>query len=161
MRRREGRRIYMKRVRRLCPLKGMKSRRRMRRRKYMSLNCGLVLVAIRAHERRSMDFVHGTLMDGRAFRILTVVDQWSRWSPVLEAGQSLSEQSVVEALDRVLAARGTPASIRVDHGTEFTSLAMDEWAYRRGIQLDFTRPGKPTDNEQVESFNGRLRGEYL
>lgn len=67
----------------------------------------------------------------------------------------------IEALDRVLAAHGTPASITVGHGMEFTSRAVDEWAYRLGIKLDFTRPGKPTDNRHVESPNGRLRDECL
>jgi putative transposase len=161
MLRREGWAINMKRVRRLYRLEGLQLRMRMRRRKHMSLHRGVVPAATRAHERWSMDFVHDTLMDGRTFRVLTVVDQWSRWSPLLEVGQSLSGRSVVEALNRVLAAHGTPASITVDHGTEFTSRAVDEWAYRRGIKLDFTRPGKPTDNGHVESFNGRLRDECL
>jgi putative transposase len=65
------------------------------------------------------------------------------------------------ALDRVIARHGKPKSITVDHGTEFTSRALDEWAYRRGIALDFIRPGKPVENGHIESFNGKLRDECL
>jgi len=109
-----------------------------------------------------MDFVHDALADGRAFRVLTVVDQWSRQSPVLEVATSLSGQAVADALDRVLAATDRmPRSITVDHGTEFTSRALEDWAYRRGVALDFIHPGKPIENAHIESFNGRLRDECL
>lgn len=73
----------------------------------------------------------------------------------------MTGQAVVQALDRVIAQHGTPVSITVDHGTEFISRALDEWAYRRGVKLDFTCPGKPTHNGHIESFNGRLRDECL
>jgi putative transposase len=108
-----------------------------------------------------MDFVHDQLLDGRPFRVLTVVDQWSRQSPLLEAGTSFTGRDVVAALDRLLAGTGTPRSITVDHGTEFMSKALEAWAFYRGVQLDFTRPGKPTDNSHIESFNGRLQDECL
>jgi putative transposase len=108
-----------------------------------------------------MDFVHDALADGRAFRVQTVVDQWSRWSPILEAAQGMSGASVAEALDRAIAQHGCPASITVDHGTELTSRGLDEWAYRRGVKLAFTTPGKPTENGYIESFNGKLRDECL
>ena len=108
-----------------------------------------------------MDFVHDALADGRPFRILTVVDQWSRYSPLLEVAARQSGQSVGEALDRVLRGPQTPRSITVDHGTEFQSRALEDWAYRRGVQLDFIRPGKPVENAFIESFNGRLRDECL
>ena len=80
---------------------------------------------------------------------------------MLEAGTSFTGQDVVAALDRVLAGGHTPRSITVDHGTEFMSKALEAWAFYRGVQLDFTRPGKPTDNSHIESFNGRLRDECL
>lgn len=107
-----------------------------------------------------MDFVHDALADGRPFRILTVVDQWSRQSPILEVASSLSGATVGVALDRVLPVTA-PRSITVDHGTEFMSRALEDWAYRRGVQLDFIRPGKPVENAFIESFNGRLRDECL
>jgi len=108
-----------------------------------------------------MDFVHDQLVTGRTFRVLTVIDQWSRESVMLEANVALTGQSVVEALDAVAAHRQLPKAITVDHGTEFTSKALDEWAYRRGVELDFIRPGKPVENAFIESFNGRLRDECL
>ena len=106
-------------------------------------------------------FVHDALHDGRAFRVLTAVDQWSRWSPILEVAQSLSGQSVADALDRAIARHGRPRTITVDNGTEFTSRALVEWAYRSGVTLDFIRPGMPSDNGFIESFNGKLRDECL
>ena len=108
-----------------------------------------------------MDFVHDQLINGRPFRMLTVVDQWSRQSPLVEVGFAMSGQVVAEALERHVAEHGVPVSITVDHGTEFTSKALEEWAYRRGVKLDFIRPGKPTENAHIESFNGRLRDECL
>jgi putative transposase len=109
----------------------------------------------------SMDFVHDELVGGRAFRVLTVIDQWSRESVLMEVGFSLTGRSVAEALDRVSSYRSLPKAITVDHGSEFTSVALDEWAWRRGLELDFIRPGKPIDNALIESFNGRLRDECL
>ena len=108
-----------------------------------------------------MDFVHDALADGRQFRILTVVDRWSRQSPILEVATRHSGRTVADALDRVIRGPNTPRSITVDDGTEFMSRALEDWAYRRDVQLDFTRPGKPTENAFIESFNGRLRDECL
>ncbi len=108
-----------------------------------------------------MDFVHDTLAAGRPFRILTVVDHWSRHSPLLEVGLRMSGAAVGQALDRVLRPGAGPRSITVDHGTEFQSRALEDWAYRCGVQLDFNRPGKPVENAFIESFNGRLRDECL
>lgn len=108
-----------------------------------------------------MDFVHDALADGRQFRVLTVVDQWSRESPVLEVASSMSGQTVAEALDRAIGLRTPPKSITVDHGTEFMSRALEDWAWRRGVQLDFIRPGRPVENAYIESFNGKLRDECL
>jgi putative transposase len=108
-----------------------------------------------------MDFVHDQLFDGRPFRMLTVIDQFSRQSPLVESRYSFSGREVVAALDRLIQQTGAPVSITVDHGTEFTSKALEEWAYQRGVKLDFTHPGKPTENGHIESFNGRLRDECL
>ena len=105
--------------------------------------------------------MHDQLLDGRTFRILTVIDQWSRESVSLEAGFSLTGRASRHALDEVARRRPLPKAITVDHGTEFTSKALDEWAWQRGVQLDFIRPGKPVDNGLIESFNGRLRDECL
>ena len=109
-----------------------------------------------------MDFVHDALADGRPFRVLTVVDQWSRQSPILEV--ALEHVGRARSAWRSIAsspAATAPRSITVDHGTEFMSRALEDWAYQRGVQLDFIRPGKPVENAFIESFNGRLRDECL
>ena len=108
-----------------------------------------------------MDLVHDQLLGGRSIRVLMVVDQWSRESSLLKPRFSFSGQAVAEVLERRVAVHGVPRSITVDHGTEFTSKALKEWAWRRGVKLDFIRPGKPTDNGHIESFNGRFRDECL
>ena len=159
--RREGWKVNHKRVRRLYRLEGLQLRMRVRRRKHAALHRGPAPIPVGPTERWSMDFVHDALADGRPFRVLTVVDQWSRQSPLLMVASSMSGQRVGKALDFVLLAGPAPRSITVDHGTEFQSRALEDWAYRRGVQLDFTRPGKPTENAYIESFNGRLRDECL
>lgn len=159
--RREGWQVNLKRVHRLYRLEGLQVRMRVRRNKRLSLHRGPAPQPTGAGQRWSMDFVHDQLADGRAFRVLTVVDNWSRESPVLELGFRLTGDSVVQALDRVAKRVALPASITVDHGTEFTSKALDLWAWENKVLLDFTRPGKPTDNGLCQSFNGRLRDECL
>ena len=159
MLRREGWNVNRKRVYRWYRFEGLQIRMRVRRRKHMSLHRGPVPQARRTHERWSMDFVHDQLFGGRAFRVLTIVDQFSRQTPLLEPRFSFGGRDVVAALDRAIERTGTPVSITIDHGTEFTSKVLEEWAYRRGVKLDFIHPGKPTENGHIESFNGRLRDE--
>ena len=77
------------------------------------------------------------------------------------ARTAMSGRTVAAALDRILSASAIPRSITVDHGTEFTSRALEDWAYQRGVQVDFIRPGKPVESAHIESFNGRLRDECL
>jgi len=159
--RREGWPINRKRVHRLYCLEGLQVRMRVRRRKRLSLHRGPAPRPLAAGERWSMDFVHDQLADGRSFRVLTVVDNWSRESVLLEVGFRLNGEVVAAALSRLATKRLLPRSITVDHGTEFTSRALDQWAWENHVELDFTRPGKPTDNGLCESFNGRLRDECL
>jgi putative transposase len=161
MLRREGWAVNKKRVYRWYRLEGLQIRMRVRRRKHMCLHRGPVPQAKRTHERWSMDFVHDQLFNGRPFRVLTVLDQFSRQTPLLEARFGFCGHEVAAALDRAIEQVGTPASITVDHGTEFTSKALEDWAYQRGVKLDFIHPGKPTENGHIESFNGRLRDECL
>jgi len=112
-------------------------------------------------ETWAMDFVHDQLATGRRLRILTVVDIFSRFSPVLDPRFSYRAEDVVTTLERVCNVVGYPKTIRVDQGSEFVSRDLDLWAYQRGVTLDFSRPGKPTDNAFIEAFNGRLRAECL
>ena len=150
-----------KRVRRLYRLEGLQLRARVRRRKHIALHRGAAPIPVGPTERWSMDFVHDALADGRPFRVLTVLDQWSRQSPILEVACRMSGETVGAALDRTLEGRTPPRSITVDHGTEFMSRALEDWAYQRGVQLDFIRPGRPVENAFIEAFNGRLRDECL
>ena len=161
MLKREGWQINIKRVHRLYCLEGLQVRMRRRRKKHLSLHRGMPPRASAPNERWSMDFVHDQLANGLAFRVLTVVDNWSRESVLLETGFRLTSQDVILALDRAVQGRKLPASITVDHGTEFTSLVMDDWAHVNRVSLAFTGPGKPTDNGLCESFNGQLRDECL
>jgi len=131
--------VNKKRVRRLYRLDGLQLRMRVRRRKHIALHRGPAPVPAGPIERWSMDFVHDALADGRPFRVLTVVDQWSRQSPILEVASSLSGATVGLALDRVLPAAHGLRSITVDHGTEFMSRALEDWAFARGVQLDFIK----------------------
>ena len=108
-----------------------------------------------------MDFVHDQLATGRKLRVLTIVDTFSRFSPALEPRFTFRGIDVVEILEKICNEVGFPAAIRVDQGTEFVSRDLDLWAYQRGVTLDFSRPGKPTDNSFIESFNGKFRAECL
>jgi putative transposase len=117
--------------------------------------------ATRPNEKWSMDFIAARLLDGRWFRVLTVVDQFTRECLLLLADSSLSGQKVALALSAVIAERGAPVSITVDNGSEFYSRAMEAWAYQHDVQLNFIRPGRPVENSYIESFNGRLRDECL
>ncbi|MBB5343375.1 putative transposase [Edaphobacter lichenicola] len=109
----------------------------------------------------SMDFVSDQLQDGTRFRSLTIVDVFTREAVAIDAGQSLKGEDVVRTLNRLKSSRGVPKVLFCDNGSEFTSQAMDLWAYRNGVKIDFSRPGKPTDNAFVESFNGTFRSECL
>lgn len=117
--------------------------------------------AVRHNDVWAMDFVHDQLATGRKLRILTVVDTFSRFSPVIDARFSYRGEDVVATLDRTCRTVGYPKTIRVDNGSEFVSRDMDLWAYQRGVTLDFSRPGKPTDNAFIEAFNSKLRSECV
>jgi putative transposase len=109
----------------------------------------------------SMDFVADQLSDGRPFRLLTLMDNFSRVSPAIEVDFSLNGKRVVEVMERLKMTCGLPQTIKVDNGSEFISKVVDEWAHHNKVNLDFSRLGKPTDNAFIESFNGRLRQECL
>lgn len=108
-----------------------------------------------------MDFVADQLQDGTQFRSLTIVDVYTREAVAIEVGQSLRGDEVVRKLNRLKQHRGAPQVLFCDNGSEFTSQAMDLWAYRNAVKIDFSRPGKPTDNAFAESFNGTFRAECL
>lgn len=158
--RRDGWRVNAKRIYRLYTEEGLTVRTKLRVRAARRSRVPQA-VATAPNQRWSMDFMSARVADGRWFRILTVVDQFTRECLCLVADQSLNGEKVAQALAPVVLQRGAPRSITVDNGSEFASRIMDAWAYQHGIQLDFIRPGKPVENCFIESFNGRLRDECL
>ena len=159
--RREGWHVNAKRIYRLYREEELivrtKLRRKMARRRPVPIG-----VAARPNQCWSMDFVSDKLADGRSFRILTVVDQFTRECVRLEADRSMTGMKVAQALERARQERGSlPKSITVDNGSEFCSRALEAWAMTNEVQLCFIRPGRPVENGFIESFNGRLRDECL
>ncbi len=159
--RREGWLVNHKRTERLYRMEGMNLRRDCsRRRKSVATRDPSVVPTCR-DERRRMDFMHDQLRDGRRLCVLTVVDQYTREALATEARGSFSAHDVVDVRNRLSRSHRKPAVIQVDNGTEFASRALDAWAYRKDVRVDFSRPGKPTDNAHIERFNARLRAECL
>jgi putative transposase len=108
-----------------------------------------------------MDFVADQLVDRTRFRSLTIVDVYTREALAIVVGQRLRAAQVVETCNRLVAVRGAPVRVFVDNGSEFTGRLFDLWAYHVKATLDFNRPGRPTDNCFIETFNGTLRDECL
>ena len=107
-------------------------------------------------------FIGDNLFNGRRFRALTVVDNFSRECVAIHAGKSLKGEDVVGVMERLrVLGKRLPVRIQTDNGSEFISKSLDKWAYEHGVTMDFSRPGKPTDNPFIESFNGSLRDECL
>jgi putative transposase len=159
---REGWQINHKRVYRLYTEEGLTMHRRRPKRRFISCTVRKDKPSVQSmNECWSMDFVADQLVDGRRFRILTIVDNFTRESLGLYASQNIRGDDVVDVLCKITAHRGRPQRIQVDNGSEFTSRSMDLWAYLNKVKLDFSRPGKPTDNAFIESFNGKFRAECL
>jgi putative transposase len=158
---REGWQVNAKRVYRIYTEEGLQLRNKAPKRR----------VSAKLREDRSsptgpnevwaMDFMSDQLFDGRRIRVLPLIDAFTRLSPAIEVGLRYRGADVVETLDRVIRVYGRPKTIRVDNGPEFISRELDLWAYMNGVALDFSRPGKPTDNAFIESFNGSFRAECL
>lgn len=157
---REGWSINHKRVYRLYKQEGLSLRLKTKKKRVSESRVPLP-AATAPNECWSMDFVADRLSDGRSFRMLALVDNFSRISPAIEIDFSLNGKRVVEVLHRLRSTSGLPQVIKVDNGSEFISKAMDEWAHHNKVKLEFSRPGKPTDNAFIESFNDRLRQECL
>lgn len=159
--RREGWSINQKRTRRVYRELGMQLRNKTPKRRVKAKLRDDRCEATAANETWAMDFVHDQLATGQKLRVLTIVDTFSRYVPALDPRFSYRGEDVVRTLERVCAEVGTPKTIRVDQGSEFISRELDLWAYVNGVTLDFSRPGKPTDNAYIEAFNGRFRTECL
>jgi putative transposase len=157
---REGTVVNHKKVYRLYREADLGVRRRKRRRGIAVTRQPLALPS-RANQVWSMDFVMDALATGRRLKILTVVDDFTKESVLIEPAHSLTGDDVTELLDRVSQFRGYPQAVRTDQGPEFTCRAFDQWAYQRGVQPLLIQAGKPTQNAYIESFNGKLRDECL
>jgi putative transposase len=159
--RREGWSINQKKTRRVYRELGLQLRNKTPKRRVKAKLRDDRRAATRPNETWAMDFVHDQLATGRKLRVLTIVDTFSRFSPALEARFTFRGADVVEVLDGIRRSGRLPCVIRVDQGTEFVSRDLDLWAYQHGVTLDFSRPGKPTDNAFIEAFNSRFRAECL
>ena len=157
---RDGVTVNVKHVQRLYREEGLSLRQRRGRRRYRGVRV-VTALPTRPNQRWSMDFMMDALADGRRFRVLNVVDDFTRECLAIEAGRSLTGRHVVAILDRLARQRGAPEAIVSDNGPEFCSRAVDAWANAERVQLRFIRPGKPVENAYVESFNGRCRDECL
>jgi len=157
---REGVLVNHKRLYRIYRAAGLQVRRRRRKRLTRGDRVPLPAPSQRL-ERWSMDFTADTLADGRGFRTLNIVDDYTRECVAIEVDRSLPGLRVARVLDRLHATLGLPQTIVVDNGPEFAGRTLDAWAYARGVTLRFIRPGKPIENAYVESFNGKVRDECL
>ena len=158
---REGWSINVKRTRRLYNELGLQRRNKTPKRRVKAKLREDRADATYSNQVWAMDFVHDQLATGRKLRVLTIVDTHSRVSPATDPRFSYRGEDVVQTLERVCRKVGYPKMIRVDNGSEFISRDLDLWAYQRDVVLDFSRPGNPTDNAYIESFNGKFRAECL
>ncbi|MCX6567390.1 MAG: IS3 family transposase [Candidatus Aminicenantes bacterium] len=159
--RREGWRINHKRTYRIYCLEGLNLRRK-RPRRHVSGSRRMRRPQVeRPNACWSMDFVADSLFNGRRFRSLTIVDNYSRECLAIKVGQSLTGAEVVVVVERLVKEREKPDRIQSDNGSEFVSRVLDKWAYENCDTMVFSRPGIPMDNATIESFNGSFRDECL
>jgi putative transposase len=158
---REGWSVNHKRVYRLYRLEGLGIRRKKPRRRVACVKREIRPAALTKNECWSMDFVSDQLFDDRRFRVLVVVENHTRECLALEPRPKMHAIDVVEVLERITGSEGFPKRIKVDNGPEFISKDLDHWAYWNHVELDFSRPGRPSDNALVEAFNSRFRQECL
>jgi putative transposase len=159
--RREGWPVNVKRIYRLYREEGLCLRSKKPKRRRSAVARVERPAGVVPNERWSMDFMSDALGNGQKLRVLTVLDTCTRECVALQVATGFGGRQVAEVLTWVGIQRGLPAVITVDNGTEFTSKALDQWAYRNRLKLDYTRPGKPTDNGFIESFNAAVRRECL
>jgi putative transposase len=160
--RREGWHVNHKRVHRIYCEEGLNLRHKRPRRRVAAAHRVKRPEISNIDQCWSMDFVADNLFNGRRIRALTVVDNFSRECLSIHVDQGLRGKDVVTVMEKLrLLKDRCPGRIQVDNGSEFISKEFDKWAYENGVTLDFSRPGKPTDNALIESFNGSFRDECL
>lgn len=158
---REGLQINHKRVYRLYKSLDLQLRNKTPKRKVKAKARGNEIVANMKNDCWSMDFMSDQLFTGEKLRILTVIDNFSKLSIAIGIGYKYRACDVVSTLEKAVLKHGKPKIIQVDNGPEFISKELDLWAYSHGVELAYSRPGKPTDNAFIESFNGKFRQECL
>ena len=157
---REGVRPNHKKLLRIYREEGLRVRRRGGRKRALGTRAPMTLPQ-GPNQRWSLDFVSDAFACGRRFRILCVVDDFTRECLALVPDTSLSGARVARELDGIVAIRGKPLAVVSDNGTELTSVSILRWSQERRVEWHYIAPGKPTQNAFVESFNGRLRDECL
>lgn len=151
--------VNHKRIERLYRLEKLALRRR--KRKKLRLVRQEIPRASCSMERLALDFMCDSLVTGRKFRVLTIVDEFSKECPALFVEHSIGGDGVVRVLERIASEHGFPKSLRIDNGPELRSKALVSFALKNRIELNYITPGKPTENAFIESFNSRLREECL
>lgn len=155
--------VNHKRVERIWRQQGLKVPKKQPKRGRLWLNDGSC-VRLRAEHRDhvwSYDFVQARTHDGRSFRMLTVIDEYTRECLAIDVARSLKSDDVLERLAWLMATRGVPGHIRSDNGAEFAAKAVRNWLRRVGVKTLYIEPGSPWENGYIESFNGKLRDELL
>jgi transposase InsO family protein len=163
MLRQEGFLVNHKRVERLWRREGLKVPKKQPKRRRLWLNDGscIRLRAQRKDHVWSYDFMLSRTEDGRPFRLLTLMDEFSRECLAIDVARKLNSQDVLERLADLFITRGVPDYIRSDNGSEFTAETLQKWLQGIGVKTLFIEPGSPWENGYIESFNGRLRDELL
>jgi len=159
----EGWRVNHKRVERIWRLEGLRVPKKQRKRGRLWLNDGSC-VRLRPERRDHVwayDFVQARTHDGRSFRMLTIIDEYTRECLAIDVARSLKSDDVLEQLAWLFTTRGVPEHIRSDNGSEFTAQVVRDWLKAVGVKTLFIEPGSPWENGYCESFNGKLRDEHL
>lgn len=161
MLRREGFLINHKRTYRLYKETGLQLRNKTPKRRVKAKARENKIIAKSKNDCWSMDFMSDNLFTGQRIRVLTMIDNFTKVSPVIDVRSSYKGIDVVNSLKKATLIYGIPKVIKVDNGPEFISKELDLWACSNKVELDYSRPGKPTDNAFIESFNGKVRQECL
>ena len=153
--------VNHKRVERIYREESLQLPRKRGKKRGVSNRANILIVPGEPNERWSMDFMSDSLCDGRRFRILTIVDDFTRECVAIEVDSGITGERVIRTLEWLKETRGLPGMLVTDNGPEFTSRAMLTWSKPAGVKLHFIDPGRPVQNAFIESFNGKLRDECL
>jgi transposase InsO family protein len=161
--RQEGWQVNHKRIERIWRQEGLKVPKKQPKRRRLWLNDGSCIRLRPEHKDHvwSYDFVMARTSEGRAFRMLNIIDEYSRECLTILVKRHVTSQDVIERLFEMFIFKGIPDHIRSDNGTEFTAKAIRRWLARLGVKTLFIEPGSPWENGYIESFNGKLRDELL